>query len=746
MLLLIKNLETMKSEILQPKVEEEVIFSQASEVPPAEEGPEQEAQPKGKVEKKAGKRVGYNYIIVKSYKESQKNDVVKCLYIKSLTNWGFCVIKEGSYGDTKDKEGRDIIDRLKWQKQLHEQLQAKVRIPRLLGHFEERGNYYLVIEHIKGKALQKVCSENRTVIRESVITGNKLGKQLLDYLIQITDILTVLHGQQIVHRDATPNNYMVTPGGKVALIDMEMCYALDTQFPTPPFPLGTHGYMSTQQEAIQTPTKAEDIFALGAIILQMWTGVAPGKLSREPMEVLRKKVAFFIPDKAIAAVVLRCLAPEDVARPAAAEVKEVILQYKKDLKKKVSRPVNQPGLFSKEDILATLQATIHTLASPLLADEEKGWFSDDMTPPTGDDKHKLRKQWYASYNRGVTGVVYLLAQAKKAGLDVDVTLPFVDKALELVRIKYIKRLRKASGGLHYASDGIAAVLTSAVKHGLIETSEEHLEWIDKLLEKKNDTTNMIGGVAGQGLANMVCKAFISPATLRERLERYAQFLSDKQEEDGSWTNGFIKKKYSKNHKKKVSPGFAFGMAGTLYFLLELGKCYPDNTVVQEMTEQGLRWLMKKAARKKDTYQWRSSRDKELNYGWSDGSSGIALTFIKAYEYTGRQEYKEYALGALRSIPVAITDTNISQWQGLSGLGEVYLEAYRVLRDQEWLDRAGWIAQVIMQLKKEHPKHGNYWLVEHERQPVANFMLGNSGVMHFLLRFCHPDEIGFPLSV
>src|SRR5690242_18097136 len=104
-----------------------------------------ETESKGKVEKKAGKRVGFNYIIVKSYKESQKNDVVKCLYIKSLTDFGFCVIKEGSYGDTKDKNGRDIIDRLKWQKQLHEELQDKIPMPRLLGHFEEGGNYYLII-------------------------------------------------------------------------------------------------------------------------------------------------------------------------------------------------------------------------------------------------------------------------------------------------------------------------------------------------------------------------------------------------------------------------------------------------------------------------------------------------------------------------------------------------------------------------------------------------------------------------
>ncbi len=42
-----------------------------------------------KAEKKSGKRIGFNYIILKSLKESKKNDVVKCIYIKGITNFGF---------------------------------------------------------------------------------------------------------------------------------------------------------------------------------------------------------------------------------------------------------------------------------------------------------------------------------------------------------------------------------------------------------------------------------------------------------------------------------------------------------------------------------------------------------------------------------------------------------------------------------------------------------------------------------
>ncbi|THU39313.1 hypothetical protein FAM09_12430 [Niastella caeni] len=701
-----------------------------------------ESESKGKVEKKAGKRVGYNYIIVKSYKESQKNDVVKCLYIKSLADFGFCVIKEGSYGDTKDKHGRDIIDRLKWQKQLHEQLQDKLPIPKLLGYFEERGNYYLVIELIKGKSLYKVCSEKRKELRQSIIQGGKLGMRFLDYLIQIAGILETLHSQQIVHRDATPNNYMISSDGKVTLIDMEMCYSVKTKFPTPAFALGTYGYMSKQQEAISTPTTAEDIFALGAIMLHIWSGVSPGKLTNEPIAELTQKITFFIPDQQVAHLVTQCLLPEDDLRPNATKILEVLKQYKTDLKRNVSRPVNQPLSFSREQILATIKEGIATLATPLLADEEKGWFSDDMKPASNDDKHKLRKVWYASYSHGVSGVIYLLALAKRIGLDTDITLPFVQKGLDLIKLKYIDRINQAKAGLHFGSDGIAAVLSTAIRERLIEPSD-HFEWIDLLLQKASQQENIVSGLAGQGLSNLACKSFLSSEHLIQRLQNYAYLLISKQEPDGSWVNGYYRQKFTKRKRKKVTKGFADGLAGIICFLLEYGYWYKHAESINA-AQQGLRWLIKKAHHKNGNIHWLTSKDKDLNYDLSNGIAGIALCFIRAYQYTGELIYRKYAEMALYGIPADIIDGNIGQRKGLSGLGEVYLEAYKVFKTEEWLERANWIAQIILQLKKQHPKYGTYWLVESERQPVANFMAGNSGVLHFLLRYYYTDKIGFPL--
>lgn len=702
-----------------------------------------ESEIKGKVEKKAGKRVGYNYIIVKSYKESQKNDVVKCLYIKSLTNFGFCVIKEGTYGDTRDKHGRDIIDRLVWQRQLHETLQSKVRIPRLLGSFEENGNYYLVIEHIKGKPFYKICYEKKRELRDSITNGGKIGQKFLGYLEQIAGILQTLHQNQIVHRDATANNFMITPAGKVAIIDVELSYSVQNKFPLPAFQLGTYGYMSPQQEATEIPTTEEDIFAMGAIVIQVWTSISASKLAGDSLESLTRKVRFFIPDQEIANIVIQCLDPNPEKRPSAASIRQVLHQYKTDSRYKVPRPTFDPVFFSKKEILQTIQQTIGTLASSLMADSEKGWFADNMKPPVDVDRHKLNKMWYASFNRGDSGIIYLLTQAQKVGLNIDVTLPYIQKGIMRIKRKYIDRIEDVATSLHFGSDGIAAVLATAITQGLLEHTPEYIEWIDQLLEKESESFGILQGVEGQGIANFIAKSFISSQKLQERLHRYAQFLLGKQQSDGSWIHGFYKHKLMKIKMKKATRGFGDGMAGTVYFLLEYARCYQHADSLNA-AERGLKWFIKKAVQKNDKIQWLSSRNKQLGHWWTEGTCGIALAFIKAWQVTNKPIYKQYAIEALDSIPVTVMDNNLSQANGLSGLGEVYLEAWDVLKEDRWLQRAGWIAQVIMHLKKQHVTYGPYWLVEHERQPTANFMVGNSGVLHFLLRYCYPDKIQFPL--
>jgi len=112
---------------------------------------------------------------------------------------------------------------------------------------------------------------------------------------------------------------------------------------------------------------------------------------------------------------------------------------------------------------------------------------------------------------------------------------------------------------------------------------------------------------------------------------------------------------------------------------------------------------------------------------------------------GNQQYKQIASEVLVSHPMHITSNYCSFGNGLAGLGEVYLEAFRVFADDEWYCRARAIQGILL---NSCYRDGNqcYWLDGTQLEPTADFWSGNAGVLHFLLRFSHPDEISFPFHL
>ncbi len=64
--------------------------------------------------------------------------------------------------------------------------------------------------------------------------------------------------------------------------------------------------------------------------------------------------------------------------------------------------------------------------------------------------------------------------------------------------------------------------------------------------------------------------------------------------------------------------------------------------------------------------------------WCHGGPGIALAFLNLYEQTGKDSYADVVTKALEIHPFDIQYPNLSQCHGISGLGEIYLEAYSEL--------------------------------------------------------------------
>jgi hypothetical protein len=78
------------------------------------------------------------------------------------------------------------------------------------------------------------------------------------------------------------------------------------------------------------------------------------------------------------------------------------------------------------------------------------------------------------------------------------------------------------------------------------------------------------------------------------------------------------------------------------------------------------------------------------------------------------------------------------------LGEVYLEAWRVFRADEWRERVDWINTFFCNTICRNADGSGYWNLEESDLPTADFLVGISGIIHYLARSIRPDKIGYRL--
>lgn len=141
------------------------------------------------------------------------------------------------------------------------------QIVRLWDHFVEDGRAFLVLEYIEGKNLRQVVQE----------TGAFSIKQVCEFGMQLCDILNYLHSQDpaVIHCDFAPDNLILTPGGKLKLVDFDVAQVLDARAYS--FVAGRPAYTPPEQFRGQ-PTTQSDVFALGGILHFLLNGADPSPL------------------------------------------------------------------------------------------------------------------------------------------------------------------------------------------------------------------------------------------------------------------------------------------------------------------------------------------------------------------------------------------------------------------------------------------------------------------------------------
>jgi len=145
------------------------------------------------------------------------------------------------------------------------------QIPELKAHFQENEAVYLVQELIPGQDLSKT----------EIVPGKWWTEsQVIDFLVDVLDILVFVHGQNVIHRDIKPSNLIRRESdGKIVLIDFGVVKHIATNINQQNHGtiVGTPGYWPPEQQ-IGDPKFCSDIYALGMTAIAALTGVEPEHL------------------------------------------------------------------------------------------------------------------------------------------------------------------------------------------------------------------------------------------------------------------------------------------------------------------------------------------------------------------------------------------------------------------------------------------------------------------------------------
>jgi lantibiotic modifying enzyme len=347
----------------------------------------------------------------------------------------------------------------------------------------------------------------------------------------------------------------------------------------------------------------------------------------------------------------------------------------------------------------------------------------------------------ADAHRGVSGALFVLARMARASF---LELAFADQVRAAASWLKVASLSNNLPGLYFGRAGAAVALAELGSTGVVPHDAALSQWVGAALHGKLDWPDVTHGAAGQGIAALICGRRLHLPALEKAALLCAEYLIATQNTDGSWTmpegaGGISGEKLT---------GFAHGVAGIAYFLSEFAS-RSKHMEADESAHRAARWLLAASnSGPSGSLSWKySDRHPEIWKWWCHGGPGISLALLRLFERSGEASYADAARRALRAHPADLRSQNLSVCHGLTGLGEIYLEAARVLQEDEWWNRAERIALLLGSLAKPCAGDSVSWIVEDPWTPTADLMIGSAGILHFLLgMYSEGHAGGFPLLV
>jgi hypothetical protein len=188
-------------------------------------------------------------------------------------------------------------------------------------------------------------------LRALIAPGGLPLDQFVEIADSLADALGAAHARSVLHRDLKPENIMITPSGRVKMLDFGLAKFYQGPAAAPISDtrpnltaagawIGTAPYMSPEQASSEAVDHRSDIFSLGIVFHELLTGLQPFRgrtVTHVLSAILRddpppiRDVRGDLPD-ALLEIIARCLAKRPEERFASAsELRQRLLQLRRQI-------------------------------------------------------------------------------------------------------------------------------------------------------------------------------------------------------------------------------------------------------------------------------------------------------------------------------------------------------------------------------------------------------------------------------
>ncbi len=207
---------------------------------------------------------------------------------------------------------------------LLERFHGEVRVARQVSHpnvcrvydiGEAEGLPYISMEYVDGDDLGALLQR----------IGRLPAEKAMEISRKLCAGLAAAHARGVIHRDLKPQNIMLNKRGEVLIMDFGLA-AIADQLSGAEARNGTPAYMSPEQLKGIEVTAKSDIYSLGLILYELFTGKKPFVASSVPQLIAVQEATTLTGmttfasdiDPAVEKVVRACLNPDAAKRPASA--------------------------------------------------------------------------------------------------------------------------------------------------------------------------------------------------------------------------------------------------------------------------------------------------------------------------------------------------------------------------------------------------------------------------------------------